>query len=58
MTPEELNELKSAVDAHSQQDAHGGRLFARMVDHLAAFDERLKRMEKPPKKAAPKSEEE
>lgn len=56
MTPEELNELKSAVDVHAQQDAHGGGLFRRLIDHLEALDERIKKLEKP-KKTAPKSEE-
>lgn len=58
MSPEELDELKSAVASHVQQDAHGGRLIARLVEHIAALDERLKRVEKPMKKPAPKSEEE
>lgn len=56
MSPEELEELKNAATSHAQQDAHGGRLFHRLVAHIAALDERIKRLEKP-KKPAPKSEE-
>ena len=57
MTQDELNELKTAIDSHAQQDAHGARVFARLAEHIAALDERVKRLEKPKKSASKNNEE-